>query len=135
MKKIKSMIALLLVAMMFIMPLQAAADRGAGVRTVQRYNSRYCTKDVVKQAGLEIVRLANERIEQIIDEACALAAKANCPGSVDAIIVAMLVRTSAVSIAAQVAAEICGVKTVCEYVEVTIGGRTVLVDPLRVVLV
>lgn len=135
MKKIKSLVALLLVAMMFIMPLQATADTGAGVRSVQNYNARYCPKDAVEQAGLEIVRLANERIEQIIEESCRQADKANSPAAVDAIIVSMLVRTSAVSIAAQVAAEVCGVKTVCEYVPVEIGGRTVMVDPLRVVLV
>lgn len=135
MKKIKAFVALLLVAMMFIMPLQASADTGASVRSVQLYNARYCPKDAVKQTGLEIVRLANERIEQIIAESCYLADKAVCPAAVDAIIVSMLVRTSAVSLAAQVAAEVCGIKTVCEYVDVTIGNRVVKVDPLRVVLV
>ena len=64
-----------------------------------------------------------------------MAERASSEAEVDAIVASMLVRTKAVSSAAQIAAAVCGVKTVCEYVPVTIGGRTVLVDPLRVVLV
>lgn len=135
MKKIKSILALLLVAVMMLLPLQASASSSASVQSVQLYNARFCPEDALKQTGVEIVRLANERIQSIIDESCAQAAQTQDPAEVDAIIVAMLVRTSAVSLAAQVAAELCGVKTVCEYVDVEIGGRVVAVDPLRVVLV
>ena len=52
-----------------------------------------------------------------------------------AIIVSMCVRTQLVSKTAQAAAELCGVHTVCDYVAVKIGNHTVMVDPLRVVLV
>ncbi len=47
----------------------------------------------------------------------------------------MLTRTKSISITARAAAAVCGVKAVCEYVPVEIGGYTVMVDPLRVVLI
>lgn len=47
----------------------------------------------------------------------------------------MLTRTHTVSYTARAAAAVCGVKTVCEYVAVKIGGYTVMVDPIRVVSV
>ena len=47
----------------------------------------------------------------------------------------MLTRTHTVSFTARAAAAVCGVKTVCEYVAVEIGGYTVMVDPIRVVSV
>ena len=54
---------------------------------------------------------------------------------VRAIICSMLTRTKSISITARAAAAVCGVKAVCEYVPVEIGGYTVMVDPLRVVLI
>ena len=135
MKKIKSMLVMLLVAVMLIMPMQASAATYANVRSVQQYNERCFTKNIFEEVGKEIVRLANNRIEDIIDESIRMANKTHNPCEIKTIIAAMQVRTSAVSFAAQTAAALCGVKTVCEYVDVEIGGYVVAVDPLRVVLV
>ena len=135
MKKIKSMLVMLLVAVMLIMPMQASAATYANVRSVQQYNERCFTKNIFEEVGKEIVRLANNRIEDIIDESIRMANKTKNPCEIKTIIAAMQVRTTAVSLAAQTAAALCGVKTVCEYVDVEIGGYVVAVDPLRVVLV
>lgn len=135
MKKIKTAIIMLLVAMMLIMPMQASAATYANVRSVQQYNDRCHTRTIAEELGKEIVRVANNHIEDIIEESVRMAAKTKNPSEIKAIILAMQVRTSAVSLAAQAAAALCGVKTVCEYVDVEIGGYVVAVDPLRVVLV
>ena len=135
MKKIKSMLVMLLIATMLIMPMQASAATYANVRSVQQYNERCFTRTFFEEIGKEIVRLANNRIEDIIEESIFLVSRTDDPCEIKAIIVAMQVRTSAVSFAAQASAALCGVKTVCEYVDVEIGGYVVAVDPLRVVLV
>ncbi|MBR2942316.1 MAG: hypothetical protein IKB82_02855 [Clostridia bacterium] len=135
MKKIRTMLVMLLVAMILIMPMQASASTYANIRSVRQYNERCFVTGFFEECGKEIVRVANNRIEDIIEESVWLAKKANSPCEVKAIIAAMQVRTSAVSLAAQTAAALCGVKTVCEYVDVEIGGYVVAVDPLRVVLV
>ena len=106
------------------------------IDAIQQYND-VCMQvsDLLTNCGLEIVRQANYRIEDIIEESVRKAECAQSEAEVECIIASMLVRTRAVSSAAQIAAALCGVKTVCEYVPVSIGGRTVYVDPLRVVLV
>lgn len=133
MRKIRTIIAMLLVAMMFIMPMQASAD--AGVQRVQAYNANYCAQNILQECGEQIVALANQRINAIIDESVYLASQTDDPAVIDGIITSMLVRTTAVSKTAQAAAAVFGVMTVCEYVDVEIGGQVVAVDPLRVVLV
>ena len=133
MKKIRSIIAMLLIAMMFLMPIQASATES--VASVRLYNANYCAQNALQQCGQEIVELANARIETIISESVYLASLTDNPDVINGIIVSMMVRTTAVSQAAQLAAGLCGVMTVCEYVAVEIGGQTVMVDPLRVVLV
>ena len=64
-----------------------------------------------------------------------MAERAECDAEVRAIILSMLTRTHTVSFTARAAAAVCGVKTVCAYVAVKIGGYTVMVDPIRVVSV
>lgn len=78
---------------------------------------------------------ANARIETIIAQSCRMAERAECDAEVRAIILSLLTRTHTVSYTARAAAAVCGVKTVCEYVPVEIGGYTVMVDPIRVVSV
>lgn len=133
MKKIKSIVAMLLVAMMFIMPMQASAD--AGVARVRAYNAGYRAQNVLQKCGEQLIEVANQRIETIIDESVYMASLTDDPCIINGIIASMLVRTTAVSRAAQTAAYLCGVISVCEYVDVEIGGHVVAVDPLRVVLV
>ena len=133
MKKIKSIVAMLLVAMMFIMPMQASAD--AGVASVRAYNAGYRASNLLQKCGEQLIDVANQRIEAIIDESVYMASLTDDPNVINGIIVSMLVRTTAVSKTAQAAAYLCGVVSVCEYVDVEIGGQVVAVDPLRVVLV
>ena len=91
--------------------------------------------DAFRQYGLKTVEAANARIETIIAQSCRMAERAECDAEVRAIILSMLTRTHTVSYTARAAAAVCGVKTVCEYVAVEIGGYTVMVDPIRVVSV
>lgn len=133
MRKIRSIIAMLLVAMMFIMPIQASAAES--VESIQLYNADYCAQNLFQECGEQIVALANARIQAIIDESVYAASLTTNPDVINGIITSMLIRTTALSQAAQFAAGLCGVMTVCEYVAVDIGGQTVMVDPLRVVLV
>lgn len=141
MKKLLSLLTCaLLCAALVLSPALAMADSAqacsARISAIQRYNDACIqVSDLLEQCGLEIVRQANIRIDEIITESVRMAERASSEAEVDAIVAIMLVRTRAVSGAAQIAAAACGVKTVCEYVPVTIGDRTVLVDPLRVVLV
>lgn len=141
MKKLTSLIVCtLLCAALLLSPALAAADSArastARIDAIQRYND-VCMQvnDLLTKCGLEIVHQANLRIEEIIEESVRMADLAQSEDEIECIIASMLVRTRAVSSTAQIAASLCGVKTVCEYVPVAIGGRTVFVDPLRVVLV
>ena len=141
MKRLANLIlCTLLCAALLLTPALAMADSArastARIDAIQHYND-VCMEvsDLLTQCGLEIVRQANLRIEEIIEESVRLAEHAQNEAELDCIITSMLVRTRAVSSTAQIAASLCGVKTVCEYVPVIIGGRTVSVDPLRVVLV
>ena len=84
---------------------------------------------------LKTVEATNARIETIIAQSCRMAERAECDAEVRAIILSMLTRTHTVSYTARAAAAVCGVKTICEYVAVEIGGYTVMVDPIRVVSV
>lgn len=141
MKKLANLlVCTLLCTALLLTPALAMADSAqasvARIDAIQQYND-VCTQvnDLLTKCGLEIVRQANLRIEDIIEESVRAAERAQSEAEVDCIIASMLVRTRAVSGTAQIAAAVCGVKTVCEYVPVSIGGRTVYVDPLRVVLV
>ena len=137
MKKIKTMLAMLLAAVMLLMPMQAFAAESIG--SIRAYNARCTGKNFLNRAGLEIVELANARIEAIIAESQAMAANTDNPDVLNGIAVSLQIRTCAVSGAAQVAATCCGVMTACDWVDVTLGcgdnAITVSVDPLRVVLV
>lgn len=139
MKKCKTLPILLLVVLMLLLPVQASAAAVQGsaqqIRTLERWNNRFDAEDAIKRHGLEIVREANARIEEIVAQSCRMAERATCEAELNCIIASMQVRTRAVSYAARVAAAMCGVTAVCEYVDVSIGGRVVPVDPLRVVSV
>lgn len=137
MKKLRRLSVCLLLAAILLAPVCASAQTyAASMESLQRRNDAcMLSGDFKTQCGLEIVRQANARIEQVIEQSSRLAQCATSKAQIDAIIVSMLLRTSAISKTAQAAASLCGVKTVCEYVQVTLGGRTVYVDPLRVVLV
>lgn len=141
MKKIVNLIlCTLLCTALLLTPALAMADSAqvsmARINAIQQYND-VCTQvnDLLTKCGLEIVRQANNRIESIIEESVRMAERAQSEAEIECIIASMMVRTRAISSTAQIAAAMCGVKTVCEYVPVSIGGRTVYVDPLRVVLV
>ena len=141
MKKIVNLIlCTLLCTALLLTPALAMADSArvsmARIDAIQQYND-VCTQvnDLLTKCGLEIVRQANNRIESIIEESVRMAERAQSEEEIECIIASMMVRTRAISSTAQIAAAMCGVKTVCEYVPVSIGGRTVYVDPLRVVLV
>lgn len=137
MKKIKTVIIMLLTMAMLLMPMQAFAAESVG--SVRAYNARCSTKNFLDAAGMQIVELANTRIETIIWESQAMAACTDNPDVLNGIAISMQIRTCAVSGAAQVAAALCGVMTTCDWVDVTLGcgsnAITVPVDPLRVVLV
>lgn len=142
MKKFVSLlVTLCLMLSLVLVPVQAGAcetQMGAAVARMnhlQATNARWSWKDAQQHAGLLIVEVANARIEEIIVESCKLAEKTNCEVEIAAIIVSMRVRCKVVSEVAQEAAKLCGVETVCEYIEVEIGGHKVMVDPLRVILV
>ncbi|MBQ7825462.1 MAG: hypothetical protein IJ337_03810 [Clostridia bacterium] len=137
MKKIKTTIIMLLTVAMLLMPMQAFAAESVG--SIRAYNARCTSKNFFDAVGMQIVELANARIEAIIAESEAMGMNTNDPAVINGIVASMLVRTSVVSATAQAAASLCGVMTVCEWVDVTIGAGdnavTVSVDPLRVVLV
>lgn len=139
-KFIRLSVCLLLAAVLFVAPASVLAQ-GAQSSVVRieslQYENNACLSGctLLEKCGLEIVEQANARIEQIIRESCRMAEQADCKAEVDCIIFSMLLRTETVSKTAQLAAAVCGVKTVCEYVPVEIGGRVVYVDPLRVILV
>lgn len=139
MKKCKTLSTLLLVMLMVLLPLQAglaaAQTPQQCMQVIERSNNRFCVEDAIKRQGLKIVHEANAHIEEIIAQSCRMAEQAHCEAEIDCIIVSMLVRTHTVSAAARIAASLCGVETICEYIDVSIGGRVVSVDPLRVVRV
>lgn len=125
--------------LMLLLPVQASAAAAQAntrqILSLERWNSQFDARTAIKRHGLEIVNEANARIEEIIAQSCDLAERARCDAELECIIISMQVRTRAVSRTARAAAALCGVKAVCEYVDVTIGSRVVQVDPLRVVRV
>lgn len=142
MKKLGTLLlTLCMILSLLLVPVQAGACETqmsvavAQMDAIEASNASWSQTDPQTQAGLLIVEAANHRIEEIIVESCRMAEKTNNEAEIAAIIISMCVRTQVVSEAAQAAAELCGVQTVCEYVAVQIGGHTVMVDPLRVVLV
>lgn len=141
MKKLVNLfICALLAAALLLAPVCACADASsaciARIESLQQYNADCLSAGSFKtQCGLAIVNQANQRIEQIVRQSCKMAEKADSPAEVRCIIASMLLRTSAVSKTAQAAAALFGVKTICEYEAVEIGGQTIYVDPLRVVRV
>ena len=122
-----------------LLPAQACAAAEpsvvAQIETLRLQNGRFDISDAFRQYGLKTVEAANARIETIIAQSCRMAERAECDAEVRAIILSMLTRTHTVSYTARAAAAVRGVKTVCEYVAVEIGGYTVMVDPIRVVSV
>lgn len=122
-----------------LLPAQACAaaepSAVAQIETLRLQNGRFDVGDAFRQYGLKTVETANARIETIIAQSCRMAERAECDAEVRVIILSMLTRTHTVSCTARAAAALCGVKTVCEYVPVEIGGYTVMVDPIRVVSV
>ena len=118
-----------------LLPAPAEPSAVAQIETLRLRNSRFDVCDAFRQYGLKTVEAANARIETIIAQSCRMAERAECDAEVRAIILSMLTRTHTVSFTARAAAAVCGVKTVCEYVAVEIGGYTVMVDPIRVVSV
>lgn len=131
-----SFFCLFLLFTLLLTPAQASASGAlAQIHSIEQQNSRCGFQDILKATGLKIVNEANDRIEAVIIQSCRLAEKAKTDAEVRAIICSMLTRTKSISITARAAAAVCGVKAVCEYVPVEIGGYTVMVDPLRVVLI
>ena len=122
-----------------LLPAQACAaaesSAVAQIETLRLQNGRFDVSDAFRQYGLKTVETANARIETIIAQSCQMAERAESDAEVRAIIFSMLSRTQAVSNAARAAVALCGVRTVCEYVTVEIGGYTVKVDPIRVISV
>lgn len=137
-----SLFCLFLLFVLLLPPAQASASGASGVsgalariHSIEQQNSRCGFQDILKATGVKIINEANDRIEAVIIQSCRLAEKAKTDAEVRAIICSMLTRTKSISITARAAAAVCGVKAVCEYVPVEIGGYTVMVDPLRVVLI
>lgn len=131
-----SLFCLFLLFTLMLTPAQASASGAlAQIHSIEQQNSRCGFQDILKATGVKIVNEANDRIEAVIIQSCRLAEKAKTDAEIRAIICSMLTRTKSISITARAAAAVCGVKAVCEYVPVEIGGYTVMVDPLRVVLI
>lgn len=131
-----SLFCLFLLFTLMLTPAQASASGAlAQIHSIEQQNNRCGFQDILKATGVKIVNEANDRIEAVIIQSCRLAEKAKTDAEVRAIICSMLARTKSISITARAAAAVCGVKAVCEYVPVEIGGYTVMVDPLRVVLI
>ena len=131
-----SLFCLFLLFTLMLTPAQASASGAlAQIHSIEQQNSRCGFQDILKATGVKIVNEANDRIEAVIIQSCRLAEKAKTDAEVRAIICSMLTRTKSISITARAAAAVCGVKAVCEYVPVELGGYTVMVDPLRVVLI
>lgn len=131
-----SLFCLFLLFTLMLIPAQASASGAlAQIHSIEQQNNRCGFQDILKATGVKIVNEANDRIEAVIIQSCRLAEKAKTDAEVRAIICSMLTRTKSISITARAAAAVCGVKAVCEYVPVEIGGYTVMVDPLRVVLI
>ena len=132
------LLSMLLFAAMLLPAQASAAGKTAAVSQIeclQLRNDRFNAGDALKQRGLSIVDTANARVEAIIAQSCRMAERAGSDAEIRVIICSMLSRTQAVSDAARAAAALCGVRTVCEYVTVEIGGYTVKVDPIRVISV
>lgn len=131
-----SLFCLFLLFTLLLTPAQASASGAlAQIHSIEQQNDRCGFQDILKATGVKIINEANDRIEAVIIQSCRLAEKAKTDAEVRAIICSMLTRTKSISITARAAAAVCGVKAVCEYVPVEIGGYTVMVDPLRVVLI
>ena len=131
-----SLFCLFLLFTLLLTPAQASASGAlAQIHSIEQQNNRCGFQDILKATGVKIINEANDRIEAVIIQSCRLAEKAKTDAEVRAIICSMLTRTKSISITARAAAAVCGVKAVCEYVPVEIGGYTVMVDPLRVVLI
>lgn len=131
-----SLFCLFLLFTLMLTPAQASASGAlAQIHSIEQQNNCCGFQDILKATGVKIINEANDRIEAVIIQSCRLAEKAKTDAEIRAIICSMLTRTKSISITARAAAAVCGVKAVCEYVPVEIGGYTVMVDPLRVVLI
>lgn len=82
---------------------------------------------------LQIAEKANEDVTKEIFKACDKAEKAKSEAELDRIIEKLLNNTQKVVSKAITKIEDLGGEAECVYVEIQIGGRAVLVDPLRIV--
>jgi len=84
----------------------------------------------------QIVETANEKIdlevEKAIEQAALLAKDDSYEEDLDEIINKLLIKTEAIANDAIEDAAEYGALLICDYVEITIGDRIVLIDPLRV---
>lgn len=87
------------------------------------------TEDLI----LSIAEKANEDIAKEIQKAQIKAEKVKSEAQLDFIIEKLLNKTSKIVSKAIIKIDKLGGEAVCEYVEVQIGDRVVLVDPLRIV--
>lgn len=128
MKKILTRLTLLaLVLMLALAPVAASAcSYGSGSDSSSSYWYDY---------GVSIVKNANRQIAAEIAEARADAKYAFTEAQLDYIINRLVNRTNSIANNAIWRASLYGVTAVCEYKAYTIGGRTVWIDPLKVVYV
>ena len=82
---------------------------------------------------IRIAEKANDDVDKEIAKAQEQAAKAKKGKDIDRIIEKLLEKTERITAKAIEKIQKLGGEAECEYVEVLVGGRTVLVDPLRIV--
>lgn len=82
---------------------------------------------------LQIAEKANADVEKEIAKAQIKAEKAKNDDKIDIIIEKLLAKTEMIVTKAIIKIEGLGGEAVCEYIEIEIGGKTVLVDPIRIV--
>lgn len=82
---------------------------------------------------IRIAEKANDDVDKEIAKAQKQADKAKMEKDIDCIIKKLLEKTERITAKAIEKIERLGGDAECEYVEVLVGGRTVLVDPLRIV--
>ena len=84
---------------------------------------------------MSIVNNANRQIAAAIADAQEDAENATSEAQIDRIINRLVSKTNSIASNAIWKASLYGVKAVCEYKAYNIGGRTVWIDPLKVVMV
>lgn len=123
---------LLLVALVLVLtlcPVMASAQGAAEAA------SCVVSREALTQRGVQIVENANRQIEACVALARWQARFSQADWQLDCIIDALVVGTNAIAQSAILRASLYGVAAVCEYVPVEVGGRIVLIDPLKVIRV